>query len=172
MLCIIISLMKVLGLFRGGSKGSIFSHTGWRKNILIIRISHPCQRECPVISGRCALKLFQIVHPCLPNSLRLLMQVHLWSKCLQFSFISLCWVTIEVGSKQNQLIRVCMKTVSYSTLDPISFHLASLPFLSRQNSTYSHQYMYLHISIYLLPHSWFSLNYLLHSPFLLCHLLH
>lgn len=44
---------------------------------------------------------------------------------LPVSFITFWWVEIEVGSTENQMIRGCITTASYSTRNPISFHLAS-----------------------------------------------
>lgn len=63
------------------------------------------------------------------------------------SFSSSLLVKIEVRSEPNQLIRGCITSVSYATLDPISFHLAFLSFLS-QSSTHPHWYCvseYIHL---------------------------
>lgn len=71
-----------------------------------------------------------------------------------------CWV--KNGSKQNQLIRVCITSVFYATLDPISSNLASPtrthPPQLLQTPLIPHWRLYLHIFIYLLLHSWFSPN--------------
>ncbi len=116
------------------------------------------------------MKLFHIVCPCLPNFVHLFMQLfraHLWGKCWQFSLITLRWLKIEVRSKQNQLIRSRIKTVTYAIPDPISFHLASLSpclLIDLLTTLIPTGILYLHIFIYSLPHSFFSLNNLLHSP--------
>lgn len=110
---------------------------------------------------------FTLFCPCLPNLVHLFFvpfRAHLWSKCWQFSLITFRWVKIEVSSKQNQLIRGCITTITSPILDPISFHLASLSSCLLKTALIPTGILYLHIFIYLLPHSLFSLNNLLHSP--------
>lgn len=131
---------------------------------------------CLVISVWKAIKHFLIAIPVIsPTSFFCCScsWANLWSKRLQFSPHH-----VLVGSKSKPDQNKINWLESASDVSPTSaliqsvFNLASLPFPSPPNSTYSHRYLYLHIFIYLLLHSWFSLNNLLHSPFLLYHPLH
>lgn len=113
-------------------------------------------------------KTFSHCHPCLANFAHLFFccscsWANLRSKRWQFSPHH-----VLVGSKSKPDQNKINWLGSASDVSPTpaliqsAFHLASLPFPSPPNRTYSHRYLYLHIFIYLLLHSWFSLNNLLH----------
>lgn len=69
-------------------------------------------------------------------------------------------------SDQNKInsTRGWIKTATYVIPDPISFHLASLSSCLLQTALIPPGILYLHIFIYLLSHSSYSLNNPFHSP--------
>lgn len=81
-----------------------------------------------------------------PKLSHILMQLLLWRECCHVPSSCFGGSKIKVGSTEKEMIRGCIATVSYSTPNPISIHLASVLELLK---AHMHTYIYFTSSLFI-----------------------